>query len=291
MSPDEMPEELLKDLSNSEKRLTALFEKRDHFNDESKVIREMRDDLHLRRKRILDQLSDLRDKKGQLLEEMKAAKARRDLYNQKARNLRGVRKEPGNKETIFYEDINTIDRDLKKLEEEYQTRSHSLEKERGIVKAIDEKRRKLKELKAKEPEFKAERVQAETADDEIKEYRKLADQEHQKVQEIFEKLRDLNDQLDEFRPSLDHLRSEADKRHEEYLKVRKQADSYHQKATELREKVLQLRGERDRIRRESKVVIDEQNKMVSRSLDDEGKLDEAAEKAVEMLLKKGKISL
>ena len=59
MSPEELPQELVKELSDSEKRLKALYEKRDHFNEEGKVYREMRDDLHQKRKDILNRIQPL----------------------------------------------------------------------------------------------------------------------------------------------------------------------------------------------------------------------------------------
>lgn len=293
MSPEEIPKELLKELSDSEKKLNSLYEKRDHFNEEAKVIRDMRDGLHQQRKRIFSQLDVIKEQKSKLLDEMKAAKARRDTYNEKARNLSGRRRKRDSeqKEAEMYEDLTTLELDIRKLEQEYQTKAHSIAKERDIVKAIEEKRKKILDLREKEPEFKAERVEAESVEDEIKEYRRLSDQEHQKVQEIYLKLQEINKRFDEYRPTLDHLRKEADKKHEEYLKTRQQADSYHKKATELREKVLQMRDERNRIRNEARKVIEDQNKMVNEKLGDEEKLEDAADKAVELLLKKGKISL
>ncbi len=293
MSPEEPPQTLVRELSDSEKKLKGLFDKRDHFNEESKVYREMRDDLHQKRKDILDRIQDIRAKKSKLLEEMKAAKARRDMFNEKARALIGIKrkKDTDSKKEDPYEDLHTIEIDLRKLEDLYQTRSHTLEKEREIVKSIEQKRKKIKELQAKEPIFQAAIVEAHTKEEEIKEYRRLSDEEHKTVHEIYLKLKEINEKMDEFSPSIDHLRKEADKRHEEFLKVRKQADAYHQKAVELRERVLQLRSERNKLRSDARAIVNDQNKKVSDVLDDEGKLDDAAEKAVEMLLKKGKISL
>lgn len=293
MPPEELPQDLVKELSDSEKRLKNLYEKRDHFNEEGKVYREMRDDLHKKRKNILDKIQHIRAKRSQLLEEMKAAKSRRDMFNDKARSILGIKRKRDQdaKKADPYEDRHTIEMELRKLEDLYQTRSHTLAKERDIVKSIEEKRSKLKELEAKEPVFQAARVEAQTKDEEIKEYRRLADEEHAKVQELYTKLKEIHEKLDEFSPTLDHLRKEADKRHEEYLKVRKQADSYHQRAMELRERVLALRSERNKIIKDAKDIIKDQNKKVSEELDDDEKLDDAADKAVEMLLKKGKISL
>lgn len=293
MSSEEVPEELVKELSDSEKRLKALYEKRDHFNEEAKVYREMRDDLHSKRKEALQNIQGIRDRRSQLLEEMKAAKARRDMFNDKARTLLGIRKrsDGGSRKESPYEDMHTIEMELHKLEELYQTRSHTLAKEREIVKSIEACRKKLMELKAKEPVFEAARVEAQNKEEEVREYRRLADEEHARVQEIFGRLKELNEKMDAMNPTLDHLRKEGDKRHEEYLKVRKQADSYHQRAMDLREKVLALRHERDQMKRDARALIDDQNRMVDEELSSEEKLENAADRAVEMLHKKGKITL
>ncbi|MBN1390573.1 MAG: hypothetical protein JXA22_08030 [Candidatus Thermoplasmatota archaeon] len=293
MSSEEVPEELVKELTDSEKRLKALYEKRDHFNEEGKVYREMRDDLHGKRKEVLLNIQKIRDERTKLLEEMKAAKARREMFNEKARTILGIKRRSDGevKKADPYEDIRTIEIELIKLEDLYQTQSHSIAKEREIVKSIEVYRKKLKEIKAKEPVFQAAKVEAQSKEEEIREYRRLADEEHARVNEIFEKLKELNKKMDEISPVLDHLRKEADKRHEEYLKVRKQADVYHQKAMELREKVISLRQERDQLRRDSRALIDNQNEMVNKELSDKDKLDDAADRAVDMLLRKGKITL
>lgn len=293
MSPDEVPQELMKELSDSEKRLKGLYEKRDHFNEEAKVIREMRNDLHSRRRAIISQLQELRDKRVKLLEEMKAAKQRRDSFNQRVRDLLGIKrkKDKDARETSPYEDKRTLEIELRKLEELYQTKAHTLEKEREIVKSIEEKRRKILELESQVDDHKAIVFEAKTKEDEITEYRRLADEEHARVQELHERLKEIHEKLDEQSPTLDHLRKEADKRHEESIKKREQADSYHQKAMELREKVIGLRKERDQLRKDARDLIQDQNKKVDEELADEEKLEDAADKAVDMLLKKGKITL
>ncbi len=293
MSPEPVPQDLIKDLSDSEKRLKGFYGKRDYFNEEAKVIREMRDDLHDKRRTIFDQISDIRDKKGEIIEDMKRAKARRDGYNERARALRGGpgRGQEGKKENL-YEDIHTIEVELRKLEERYQTQpAKNLEAERTLVNSIESQRKKLKDLRAKEPEFRVEEIKETSLEEEADDFRRLADEEHAKVQELYKSLKEVEKRLDEYYPTLKHLKSEADKRHEEYLKIRKQADSYHAKAMEIREKVLQMRSERDKIRREAREIIDEQNKQVKKALDNMDSLDEAAEEAMGLLIKKGRISL
>ncbi len=293
MSPDELPPDLVRELSDSEKKLKALFDRRDHFNDEGKVYREIRDDLHNKRKAIYKKIDHIRAEKTKLLEEMNAAKARREMFNERARSLIGIkrRRDSEAKDKEPYEDRHTLELELRKLDDLYQTRSHTLQKERDIVKAMEEKRKKLKELKASEPEYQAIKLEAQDKEEQIKEYRMLSDQEHMKVQEIYLKLKEVSEKLDEHGPTIEHLRKEADKKHEEFLKVRKQADSYHEKAMELREKVLALRHERGNLLKDARILIDDQNRKVKEHLEDEDMLDNAADKAVDILFKKGKISL
>ena len=60
MASEEIPQELMKELSDSEKRLKVLYDKRDHFNEEAKVLRDMRNDLHSKRKSILNHIQEIR---------------------------------------------------------------------------------------------------------------------------------------------------------------------------------------------------------------------------------------
>ncbi len=291
MDPDEVPHELARELSDGEKRLRSIYEKRDGLNEQAKVVRELRDDLHSKRKAILEQLRVTREKRSGLIEEMKAARARRDLYTERARALLGFKRKKEGAVKDPYEDRVVLEKDLSELEHRYQTMPLSMGKEREIVSKIEEKRKKLSEVKDLNDVFQTHRTEMLSKEEEIEELRRLSDEEHKKVRELMEKLDALQQEIDSVSPSLDHLRHEADKKHQEYLELREQADSYHQKSQELREKVVQLRGERDKLRRDARALMDEQNRVVSEALDNGEKLEDAADKAVEMLLKKGKVSL
>ncbi len=292
MSPDEVPQDLIKELSDSEKKLKSLYDKRDYFNEEAKVHREMRDDLHKKRRVILDEISGYREKKDEIAQKLKAAKNRRNAYNEKARLLRGDNKPRSEGDPEPIENAYTLEIELKKLEKQYEIHpTKNIQKERELVNRIDDIRRKLLEARSKKDDDEVARVEVETVEEEITEYRSLADQEHLKVQRFYEEMMAIDDKLKEYYPTINHLRSESDKKHEEYLKIRKHADSYHQRATELRERVLQMRGERDRLRNEARELINDQNRSVKVALDDEGALDDAAGRAVEMLLKRGRIDL
>jgi uncharacterized coiled-coil DUF342 family protein len=295
MSGDEVSKELQSELSNAEKRLKVLYEKRDHFQEEAKVFREMREDLHQKRRAVLDNMAELKGKKEALYAEIKETKARRDHYNEKAGILSGAirkRRDDDRKNSHPYEDRSTLELELRKLETAYETNPQKdLAKERDLVKKIDGIRKKLEAIYATEPERQKVAEEVRSSEDEIEDFKRRADLEHARINELFGQIREIDATMKELYPSINHLRGEGDKRHEEYLKARSQADSYHNKAMELRERVLQLRDERRKIQNEARAVIDEQNRSVKAALDDGEKLETAADAAVELLLKKGKIRL
>jgi phosphoserine phosphatase len=291
MDPDEVPQELVRELSDGEKRLRSIYERRDALNEQAKIVRELRDDLHGKRKGILEQLRSIRDDRAAIIEEMKAARSRRDLYNERARALQGFKRKKDGAVKDPYEDMVVLQKDLDELEHRYQTSTLSMAKERELVSQIEAKSRKLKELRGQGEVFQVHRSELLSKEEEIVELRRLSDEEHKKVMELSGKLDLLQKELDSLSPSLDHLRSEADKRHQEYLELREQADSFHRKSLELREKVVALRGERDKLRRDARALVEDQNKTVKDALDDGNKLNEVADRAVELLLKKGKVSL
>jgi len=295
MNNGEIPKELLEELSNSEKKLKNLYEKRDYFNEEAKVHREMRDDLNRKKGQLLDELAEYRMKKQELATRIKNAKAKRDTYNQKARQLMGLGRKAAPEDGGPVENVFSLELELKKLEERYVINPVSdLRKERDMVNRIEYLTRRIKELKKEmgPDDGEREEINTDSVEEEIKGYRELADREHGKVESLYREMKDLDERLKEhYYPTLDHLRSESDKRHEEYLKIRKQADSYHRKAVELKERVLQLRSERNRLVNEAEEIILDQNRKVRERLDDEVALDDAADRAVELLLKNKKVEL
>jgi len=294
MSDEEFSQELTAELSNAEKKLKLLYDRRDHFQEEAKVFREMRDDLHDKRRSILDSMAELKAEKEGLYDQVKEAKSRRDLYNEKVGLLSGTlrRRRDDDRKGQPYEDRITLEIELKKLEKKYETiPSKDLAAERETVKQMDEIRRKLQRILEKEPDRARVIQEFSTAEEEIDGYRQMADREHLRMQELYGRIKEIDVRLKEQYPSINHLRAESDKRHEEYLKAREQADSYHAKATELRERVLQLRQEKRKILNEARSVVDEQNAKVREALEDDDRLDEAADHAVAALMKKGKITL
>jgi phosphoserine phosphatase len=292
MTGDEVSEELQTELSNAEKKLKAIYDRRDAFQEEAKVFRDMRNDLQAKRREVLDRISAWRGEKDELYARIKEAKARRDHYNERAGILSGtLRKRKDDNKGVPYEDRFTLELELHKLEERYETVPLKIDKERELVEQIDGLRKKLNAILEKEPERERRSTEIKSTEDEVEDFRRRADEEHKLMNELFGSVRTIDAKIKDAHPTVNHLRSECDKNHEEYLKARAQADGQHQKAMELRDRVLQMREEKRKILNESRNVINEQNRKVKEELDDEGKLDSAADEAVNLLLKKGKISL
>jgi uncharacterized coiled-coil DUF342 family protein len=119
----------------------------------------------------------------------------------------------------------------------------------------------------------------------------MADEEHKKVVALSNQAQEIHDRITLIIKSVSHLVAEANKNHEAYVKLKERADAYHQKAVEMREKLMAMRNEkRDEIR-EARKRIKEQNIEVKKALYDKGKREKAADDALEILLKKGKVEI
>ncbi len=294
MTGEEVSEELQAELSNAEKRLRTIYERRDAFQEEAKVFRDIRNDLQEKRRSTLDTISELKVQKDELYAQINEAKARRDHFNEKAGLISGTirRRRDDDKKAEPYEDRITLEIEIGKLEKQYETiPAKDLASERKLVAQIEEKRKKLHAILEKEPEREMKATEYKNAEDEVQDYRQKADDEHKRMNELYGKVREIDQKMKDIYPTINHLRAEGDKNHEEYLKARAQADAQHQKAMELRDHVLQMREEKRKILNEARSVVDDQNRKVRDVLEDESKLDSAADEAVNLLMKKGKISL
>ena len=103
--------------------------------------------------------------------------------------------------------------------------------------------------------------------------------------------KDRHEKIGALSAQISSLAADADKKHEAYLKVRARADELHGKAMEMRETVLTIRNTDRAEIREARNLLRQQNITVRRELLDERKLDKAAEDALQLLLKKGRVEM
>ena len=210
-------------------------------------------------------------------------------------------------------EINMLNMEIQALMTTYETSSMSKKKEQETMDNIKALNIQVKELEKELPDYMREQMENEKKAIEKVEILEEHDMAHQDVMQLSQKAQEFHSiyikENDKFKKELDsiynkyqeeiennertlqHLSKEADKRHREFMAMRERADHFHKRAMDLRGTVLHLREERRALEQKLQGVIDEQNKAVKEALEDEGKIEEAADKALDLLKKGGKINL
>jgi len=278
------------ELEQAEIKLENLIERRNALNSQASVVREERDLLHGQKKDVVDQVRALRDERDRLVGEMRVHRDQRNEFQRKARDLIELkRKVRGQLHGSIAGELERLRRDVKGMEMRQQTSSLKLEEENAL---LDDLREKLKELKSLE-HLRSEQdkigKEVRDLDGSITDLFRAADKEHELVTKLNAEAKERHEKLGGLMAQITALAADADKKHEEYLKIRTRADDLHQKAMEMRETVLTIRNTaRDEIR-EARNLLRQQNVTVRRELLDERKLDKAAEEALQLLMKKGRV--
>jgi len=268
------------ELDQAEIKLESLIQRRDALNSEASVFREERDLLNREKKAVVDQMRGLRDERDHLVQEMRAH-----------RDKRLKRKVRGQVHTSISGDLDRLRKDVKGLEMRQQTSTLKLDEENAL---LDDLREKLKELKALEGlRSEQDKIGHEVRDLDasITDLFKVADKEHELVVKLSSEAKERHEKVVGLVTQASALAAEADKKHEEFVKVRTRADEAHEKAMEMRGKVLTIRNTQRSEVREARNLLRQQNLTVRKALLDDRKLDQAAEDALQVLLKKGRVEM
>jgi len=280
------------ELDTAEIKLESLIERRDALNSEASVFREERDLLNTQKRGLVDEMRALRDERDGLVREMRAHRDRRNEFQLKARELIELkRKVRGQVHTSISGDLDRLRKDVKGLEMRQQTSSLKLEEENAL---LDDLRDKLKEVKALEGlRNEQDKIGKEVRDldGSITDLFRAADKEHELVVKLSAEAKERHEKVVGLGNQVSALSAEADKKHEEFVKIRTRADEFHQKAMEMREKVLTIRTTQRSEIREARSLLRQQNLTVRKELLDERRLDRAAEEALQLLLKKGRVEM
>ena len=280
------------ELEQAEIKLESLIQRRDALNAQAAVSREERDLLHQQKREVVDQARALRDERDRLVDEMRAHRDRRNEFQRKARELIELkRKVRGQFQGSISGELDRLRRDVKGMEMRQQTTSLKIEEENAL---LDDLREKLKELKALEHvRSEQDKIGKEVRDldGSITDLFRAGDKEHELVVKLNAEAKDRHEKVGALAAQIAALAADADKKHEEYLKVRGRADELHGKAMEMREAVLTIRNTARAEIREARNLLRQQNVTVRRELLDERKLDKAAEEALQLLLKKGRVEM
>ena len=280
------------ELDTAEIKLENLIQKRDALNSEASVFREERDLLNKQKKELVEQMRALRDERDRLVREMRGHRDKRNEFQRKARELIELkRKVRGQVRTSISGEVDRLRKEVKGMEMRQQTSSLKLEEENAL---LDDLREKLKELKALEGlRSEQDKIGHEVRDLDasITDLFRAADKEHELVVKLSNDAKERHEKVVGLVTQISGLSGEADKKHEEFLKIRARADEFHQKATEMREKVLTIRNTQRSEIREARNLLRQQNLTVRKTLLDDRRLDQAAEAALQVLLKKGRVEM
>jgi len=280
------------ELDKAEIKHSALIERRNAFNAEAAARREERDQLHEQRRVLAAELRKMKDGQAVFVQELRKHKAVRNQLQAKAKNLIELRRKVrGKVKGRVGGDLTSLRREVAKIEMDQQTKVMKLSEENELLDELKAKVREMRELEKVKGEEEQVFKEAKEIDAAIDDLFARADEEHALVVAFSEKANGMHDKITEHVQNMGVIIAEANKRHEEYLEARAKADEHHQKAMEMREKVVTIRGAAQAEIREARQFLKQQRQLVKRELYDEKKLDEFAEKAVEALLKKGKVEI
>ena len=280
------------ELEKAEVKLRDLMDRRDALNEEAHLHRQERDQLHEQKRGLAVGLRKLKDERGAVVQEMRVHKAKRNALQLKAKQLIELRRQlRGRVRGSVGTDLATLRREIARIEMDQQTRPMALKEENELLDGLKVKVRAMRELEKTKGEEDVVRKDVKEVDAEIDSLFRDADEEHAQVVALSEKANGLHDQVTQLVQNMGVLIAEANKKHEEYLEVRAKADEVHQKVVDMRTKVLTTRETARTEQREARQILKEHRQAVRRELFDEKKLDEFADKAVEALLKKGKVEI
>jgi len=286
-----MPKKI-SELQSAELKFRALLNKRDEINEQAIVLRSERDSLNEQKKVFQEQMSAARDKRDAFVTEMRVHKRKRDELQAKAKELIAYKqKMKGKPLGSLKDEIRALEREAKDMERKQQTVPLSIPEERELLDDLRKKIAKAADLKKVLAEEEKVVKEARDVDKTIDALFKQADKEHDQVVRLSEEQHKAHEEASTFVKEIAALRASADRKHEEFLKLREEADAAHNKAQEMRDKILGMRKEKRMERMEERNAVRDVNLATRKALDDKAKKDKAADDALEMLLKKGKVQI
>jgi len=280
------------ELDQAEIKLESLIERRDALNAEASVFRQERDLLNNQKMDLADGMRSLRAERNRLVDEMRAHRDRRNEFQRKARELVDLKRQVrGQLRGSISGEVERLRKEIKSLEMRQQTTTLALKEENALLEDLREKLKDLKGLELLKGEQDKVGREIKDLDASITDLFRTADREHDLVVKFSNEAKERHEKIVELTAQLAALATEADKKHEEFLKIRARADEFHQKATEMRAKVLTIEDARRSEIREARNLLRQQNITVRKVLLDERKLDKAADDALQLLLKKGRVEM
>jgi uncharacterized coiled-coil DUF342 family protein len=282
----------LEQLKDAEKKYQAYIQRRNELNDMAKVIREERDMINNSRKDHKDEMDKLKKERDELVAKMRHHKELRNKFQEEAKKLiEAKRKKKGEVFRNLPMRVEELKADVQMLEYRQETVPMSPQEENDLIEKIRLKREEFNKIKVKLEKQKEVEIDISDKDNAIDELFKKADEQHKLVQKYYKDNQKKHEKYMKLVNELSVSIAEANKKHGQYKEIRDEAQKVHEKAFEMKSKIIAIKGERRKRWDEAKKAIKEQNIKARKAVMDEKKLDEIADKSVNVLKKGGKISL
>jgi len=282
----------LEQLKDAEKKFQSYIQKRNEFNDMARVLREERDMLNDSKKDIKENMDKLKKERDELVEKMKEHKKIRNKLQEEAKKL--IKAKQQKKGEVFKNlplRVEELKADIQMLEYRQETVPMTPQEENDLIEKIRDKRKEFVSTKKNLEKQKELQIDISDKDKAIDELFKKADEEHEKVQEFYDKSQAKHKAFMKLVGELSVSIAEANKKHEEYISIRNEAQTVHEKAYEMKSKIIGIRGKRRQRFQDAKKAIKEQNIKARKETSDKKKLAEIADESVEALKKGKKINL
>lgn len=282
----------IEQLRDAEKKYQSYIQKRNEFNDMAKVVREERDMIHNSRKELKEEIEKVKKERDELVEKMRHHKKMRNKYQEEAKKLiEAKRKRKGAVFKNLPLRVEELKADFQMLEYRQETVPMSSQEENVLIEKIRVKRDEYERTKKQLEKQHEVEIDITDKDKAIDEMFKKADEEHTLVHKYYEENQKKHERYMKLINELSISIAEANKKHNEYVELKKEAQNAHDKAFEMKSRVIGIKGERRKRFQEAKQAIKEQNIKARKAVLDEKKLDEIADKSVDVLKKGGKITL
>ena len=282
----------IEQLRDAEKKFQAYIQKRNELNDMARVLREERDMINASRKEQKEEMIRLKKERDELVSKMRHHKEIRNKLQEEAKKLiNAKRKKKGEVFKNLPLRVEELKADVQMLEYRQETVPMTPQEENELIERIRLKKEEYERTKKQMEKQKQVEIDISDKDRAIDELFKKADEEHKLVQKYYEESQKLHAKYIKLVNELSVSIAEANKKHEEYIQIKNEAQKAHEKAFEMRSKIIAIKGERRKRREEAKKAIIEQNIKARKAVMDEKKLEEIAEKSVDLLKKGEKITL
>lgn len=286
-----MPKKI-SELQSAELKFRALLNKRDEINEQAAVLKSERDSFNEQKKTLQEQMNEARDKRDALVAQMRVHKGKRDQLQAKAKELIDFKKKMKGRATGSLKDeIRVMEADTRMLELRQQTVPLTIPKERELLETLKKKLLEIQRMKGVLAEQEKIEKEVRDIDKSIDTLFRQADKEHAEVVRLSDEQHEAHEEATTIFKDLAQIMAAANKKHAEFTKLRGEANAAHEKAAEMREKIIDIRKEKRMERVEEMRAIRDVNIAVRKALDDSAKKDRAADEALEILLKKGKIEI